>query len=175
MPSKKALVYLWSGCGWGKTTSALGVALRAVGHGKKVIIIQFLKGWGDKIGEVAIEKRLAPEYEIHQFGTKAWVDLKKPTEKDKALAKAGMAAAFKALKKKPFLLVLDEINLALAVRLVRFQDLTRLLDSAHPSTTIYLTGRSAPQLLKDRADFVTEVIGIKRPKKRVKARPGIEY
>ena len=108
---KMGKVYLWTGNGWGKTTSALGTALRAIGHGKKVIVIQFMKGWGDKIGEYKIRKKLKL-YEIHQFGRKGWVDLKKPTAKDKELARQGLEFAYKAVKKKPFLLILDEVNLA---------------------------------------------------------------
>ena len=115
---KKAPIYLWTGPGWGKTTSALGVALRSIGHGKKVTIIQFMKGRKDKIGEYRARKKLGRLFEISQFGSPDWVNMKKPSEKDKKLAEKGLEAAKKAAKKKPFLLILDEINLAVAIGLL---------------------------------------------------------
>ena len=114
---KNGTVYLWTGIGAGKTTSALGVALRHVAHRKKVIIIQFMKGRKD-IGEYMIRNKLKPYYEIHQFGTKKFVNLKKPSKLDKKYAEQGLAYAFKALKKKPKLIILDEINLAAAIGLL---------------------------------------------------------
>ena len=68
-------IYLWTGTGWGKTTSAIGVAVRAVGHGKKVVIIQFMKGRKDRIGEYRARKLLGKNYEIRQFGRPGWVKL----------------------------------------------------------------------------------------------------
>ena len=65
---KMGKVYLWTGNGWGKTTSAIGVALRAIGHGKKVVVVQFMKGWGDKIGEYKVRQKLGRFYDIKQFG-----------------------------------------------------------------------------------------------------------
>jgi len=75
-------IYLYTGTGAGKTTNALGLALRSVGHGHKVVIIQFMKWW-KKTGEYKIKKKLYPHYEIYQFGRKGWIGLKKLEEKDK--------------------------------------------------------------------------------------------
>ncbi|MEM4240420.1 MAG: cob(I)yrinic acid a,c-diamide adenosyltransferase [Candidatus Woesearchaeota archaeon] len=170
----KAPVYLWTGQGWGKTTSALGVAVRAIGHGYNAVIIQFMKGWGDAIGEYRIRKKLGSLYEIYQFGTKEWINTKKPSAKDKALAKKALEFAKKKAKEKPFLLILDEINFACAIGLVKTSDVTRFLDTIPPEVHVYLTGRYAPPELVRRADYVNEIVMIKGPKK-LKGEKGIDY
>jgi len=168
------LVYLWTGEGAGKSTSAFGTALRAIGHKKKVVIIQFLKG-RKNIGEYKVAKLLKPYYEIYQFGRKEFVNLKKPTKKDKQLAQKGLEFARKILKeKKPFLLILDEINIAAAAGLLDVNEIINLLDSAPKQTTIYLTGRYAPKKLIKRADVVNEIRVVKFPK-TIKAKRGIQY
>ncbi len=170
----KAPVYLWTGNGWGKTTSALGVAVRAMGHGYKVVIVQFMKGWGDVVGEFKIRHKLEPLYEIHQFGRKEWINLKNPAKVDKDLAKKALAFAKKKAKQKPFLLVLDEVNLACAIGLLKTDDVIRFLDTVPPGVHVYLTGRYAPPALLWRADFVNEVVMIKGPKK-LRGEKGIDY
>lgn len=171
---KKGNVYLWTGEGWGKTTSALGVALRAIGHGFRVIIIQFMKGRKDKIGEYKIRKILGKRYGIYQFGTPQFVNLKNPSKKDKELAAKGFEFAKKAVKQKPFLLVLDEINIAAAVGLLDVDEIIKFLDSVPKNVTVYLTGRYAPKKLVDRADYANEVRPLKGPKKLV-GQKGIDY
>ncbi|NCN39450.1 MAG: cob(I)yrinic acid a,c-diamide adenosyltransferase [Candidatus Aenigmarchaeota archaeon] len=184
MKQKRGLVYLWTGHGAGKTTSALGVALRSIGHGKKVVVIQFLKGRKD-IGEYKIKERLKPEYEIYQFGRSKFINPKNPDPEDYMLAKKGLEFARKKLKEKPFLMILDEINLITGPKkiqginyngLVDVNEVIDLLDEAPPETTIYLTGRYAPKKLIDRADFATEIKEIKHPiGDGISARKGIEY
>lgn len=171
---KKATVYLWTGHGWGKSTSAFGVALRCVGHGLKVVIVQFMKGRKDKIGEYRARKKLGKKYEIKQFGREGWVDIKKPSEKDKELARKGLEYAEKAAKRKPFLLVLDEINLAVAIGLLEEKEILKFLNKINPKIHIYLTGRNATKGLRKRADFVNEIISKKGPKKLV-GEKGIDY
>lgn len=172
---EKGLIYLYTGEGGGKTTNAFGFALRVIGHGYKAIIVQFMKGWED-IGEVKACKRLAPECEVHQFGRKGFVDPKNPTPEDRKLAQEALAFARKALKKKPKLLVLDEINLAAAFGLVKAEDVLGLLDDAPPSTIVMLTGRRAPRELIDRADFVSVIEDVKHPEREgIPARKGTEY
>jgi len=105
-------IYLYTGTGGGKTTNALGLALRSVGHRYKVVIIQFMKWWKNT-GEYKIRRKLAPYYEIYQFGRKGWIGLNNLTEEDKKLAEEALEFTKKIVKeKKPHLLVLDEINLA---------------------------------------------------------------
>ncbi|MEM2342143.1 MAG: cob(I)yrinic acid a,c-diamide adenosyltransferase [Candidatus Bathyarchaeia archaeon] len=168
-------IHLYTGDGEGKSITAFGLALRAVGHGYKVIIVQFMKGRKD-IGEYKVWRRLAPHYEIHQFGRKEFINLKKPEPIDYVLAGRALNFAKKALKKKPRLLILDEINLAASIGLIKISDVLDLLNNIPESTTVVLTGRNAPKELIERADLVTEMREIKHPwKKGVQARRGIEY
>jgi cob(I)alamin adenosyltransferase len=168
-------VHLYTGKGEGKSITAFGLALRAVGHGHKVVIVQFMKGRKD-IGEYKIRTRLSPEYEIHQFGRKEFVNLENPDPVDMRLAKKGLAFTKKALQQKPQLLILDEINLAAAIGLLKLKSILDVLENIPNTTVVVLTGRNAPQELIDRADLVTECIEKKHPIiKGVLARKGIEY
>lgn len=168
-------IYLWTGNGWGKTTSALGVALRAVGHGKRVVIIQFMKGRKD-IGEYMVASKLEPNYEIYQFGRREFVNLSRPTAEDKKLAQEGFEFAKGVAQTKPFLLILDEINLATAIGLIKVETILDFLDKAPKEVTIYLTGRRAPPKLKARADYVTEIRAIKHPKLELEnSKIGIDF
>jgi len=180
-------VYLYYGTGGGKTANALGLALRCVGHHKKVVIIQFLK-WKKDTGEYLIKDKLKPYYEIYQFGREAWLGeedkvaefggekfiIESPKSEDKALAKEGLDFAREVLKRKPHLLVLDEINLATQWKLLKVEDVLKLLESVPRETTVVMTGRSAPRELIDRADFVNVVQEIKTPK-RFELTQGIQY
>jgi len=184
-------VYLYTGPGGGKTTNALGLALRSIGHKHKVVIIQFLKWW-KKTGEYKVRKMLKPYYEIYQFGRPGWFKLKDGDKKvykfggkkfvvrnledvDKLFAKKGLEFAKKVLKeKKPHLLVLDEINLALHWKLLDVKEVLELLDNIPKRTDVVLTGRNAPKELIERADFVNIIIDKKYPK-HIPAKKGIQY
>ena len=168
-----AYVYLYTGNGAGKTANALGLALRCVGHKQKVVIIQFMKWWKNT-GEYKIRKRLCPYYEIYQFGRKGWIGLKNLNEKDKKLAEKGLKFAEKMLKKKPDLLVLDEINLALYCRLLDVKEVLKLLEKIPKKTTVVITGRNAPKELIKRVEFVNEIKDLKHPKK-IPTTEGIQY
>jgi cob(I)alamin adenosyltransferase len=168
------MVYLFTGSGAGKTTNALGLALRSVGHGHKVIIIQFLKWWKNT-GEYKIRKKLSPYYEIYQFGRKGWIGLKNLDERDKKLTKKALEFAKKVVrKKKPNLLVLDEINLALHCKLLDVKEVVDFLNKIPKKTDVVLTGRYAPKELIKKADFVNEIIDVKHPKK-IPTRKGVQY
>lgn len=173
---KKGNIYLLTGNGWGKTTSALGVALRALGQGKKVVIIQFMKG-RKYIGEYKVAKQLGSRYQIYQFGREEFVDLKNPSSHDFILAKRGIEFAKKIVKKeKPFLLVLDEVNIAARIGLLDKKEVLEFVDSIPASVNVYLTGRYAPLEFKKRADYVTYVKAVKHPKLDMrKAKIGIDY
>ena len=166
-------IYLYTGDGAGKTTNALGLALRSVGHGNKVVIVQFLKGRKD-VGEFKIHERLGPEYEIHQFGTEDFVDPKNLRPNDYEQARRGLEFARLVMKTKPNLLVLDEINLALAGKLVSIEDVLSLLRELPKETDIVLTGRYAPRELIDSADFVNIIVDVKHPTEIVTTK-GIQY
>jgi cob(I)alamin adenosyltransferase len=178
---------LYYGTGGGKTTNALGLALRTVGHGKSVVIIQFLK-WKKDIGEYLIKDQLKPYYEIYQFGREAWLgeeekvaefggekfNVESVKNLDKELAKRALDFAGQVLKKKPHLLVLDEINLATQWKLLEVKDVLKLLDSTPDETTVVMTGRLVPKELIDRADFVNVVQEVKTPK-HFELTQGIQY
>ena len=167
-------IYLWTGSGGGKTTNALGVAMRCVGHKQKVVIIQFMKWW-KKTGEYKIRNMLKPYYEIYQFGRKGWIGFENLDERDKALAREALEFAKKVVKeKKPSVLVLDEINLALHCKLLDVDKVVEFLHSLPPETDAVLTGRYAPKQLMEAADFVNVVKDVKHPQKLV-ARQGIQY
>lgn len=184
-------IYLYTGTGAGKTTNALGLALRTIGHKQKVVIIQFLKWWKN-IGEYKAMEKLKPYYEIYQFGRPGWfkVNNKKPTlykfgktkfmvksleELDKKLAKKGLELAKKVLlEKKPNLLVLDEISLALHWKLLDIKEVLDLLDHIPKKTDIVITGRYAPKELIERAEFVNEIVDVKHPEK-IPLTKGIQY
>lgn len=183
-------VYLYTGTGAGKTTNALGLALRSVGHGQKVVVIQFMKFWKNT-GEYKIMKRLKPNYEIYQFG-RGWLKLKKKGETiykfgkakikvnkiedlDKELAKKGLEFAKKVMKeRKPDLLILDEINLAVNSKLLSINDVLRLLKNIPEKTTVVMTGRFADKRLIKRAEFVNEIIAVKYPE-HIPSTKGIQY
>jgi len=170
---EKNNVYLWTGEGAGKTTSALGIALRCAGHGMKVIVVQFMKG-RNNIGEFKVMNKLKPYYQIYQCGRKGWVDIDHPSKKDYELARRGLELARKAALKKPRVLVLDEINLATAVGLLDVKDVLELIEHCSKYTIVYMTGRFAPKKLIERADFVNDIKEVKKPKK-YPVRKGIEW
>jgi cob(I)alamin adenosyltransferase len=169
----KTNIYLWTGNGAGKTTSALGVALRCAGQKKKAVIIQFMKGRKD-IGEYKIRNKLKPYYEIHQFGTRQFINLKKPSCKDIENAYKGLVFAVQKAKNKPFIMIFDEINLAAAIGLLKIDDVVKAVKQISKNTIVYLTGRKAPRQLISLADFVNEIREVKKPRK-YPARKGIEY
>ena len=167
-------IYLYTGTGGGKTVNALGLALRSVGHERKVVIIQFLKWWKNT-GEYKIREKLQPFYEIYQFGRDGWIGVDNLGEEDRRLSKEGLNFAKKVVEeKKPHLLILDEINLALHCNMLEIKEVMEFLDSIPEGTDVVLTGRYAPKELVDRADFVNEVKDIKHPEEMVTTE-GIQY
>jgi len=159
-------IYLYIGTGAGKTTNALGLALRAAGHRQKTIIIQFMKARKD-VGEYKIAKKLKPYYEIHPVGREGWVDFKNPDPKDTALVRRGIELAKKALAKKPSILVLDELALAAWGKLVPVGEVLDLLENLPEKTHVIITGRYAPEEIIARADYVNEIKEIRYPKDMV--------
>jgi len=162
----KGKVIIFTGDGKGKTTASLGMALRALGHGKKVVIIQFLKK-----GEYGETK--SGILEIHQFGKEKFVF--EPKKEDFEEAKKAMKFAREALKRKPFMLILDEINVAMALKLVPIEEVVKLIEERE-ETHMVLTGRNAPKKIIRIADLVTEMKKIKHYyDKGIEAIEGLEY
>jgi len=172
----RGFVHLYTGEGEGKTLSALGLALRAIGHGQKVIIIQFMKG-RDDIGEYKIKERLSPNYEIYQFGREDFIDLEAPEKVDYYLAKKGIEFAKETIEKRPpDILILDEINLACAIDLVVLEEVKKIIEKLPEKTTLVLTGRKAPKELIEISDQANETNLIKHPfYKGTPARRGLDY
>lgn len=163
------MILVFTGDGKGKTTSAFGMAIRAIGHQKKVIIIQFLKK--GEYGETKLFKKLG--IEIYQFGRKDFVF--EVTKEDYEMAQKALKKAYEKLKEKPFLLILDEVNVAIDMGLIKLKDVIDLLKKAE-ETHIILTGRNAPQELIKYADLVTEMKKIKHYYDMgIKAIEGLEY
>ena len=167
-------IYLYTGTGGGKTTNALGLALRSIGHDHRVVVIQFMKWWKNT-GEYKIRKKLAPHYEIYQFGRRGWHGLNSLGEEDKRLAQKALEFAKKIAKeKKPHLLVLYEINLAVYCKLLDAKDVLAFLNTIPKKTDVVLTGRYASKELIEHADIVNEINTIKEPKEYPTTK-GIQY
>lgn len=167
------MIQVYTGEGKGKTTAALGLALRALGAGLKVYICQFLKG--KYCCELLTLKKLK-NIKLEQFGKNCFLR-KAPTKEDIELAGAGLKATQEAIQKKYYdVVILDEINVALKLGLIRLKDIIRLIKNTPKETELILTGRGAhPEIIK-LADLVSEIKEKKHYyKKGLKARKGIEF
>jgi len=171
----QGLVELFTGEGKGKTSAALGIALRALGCGKRVHIVYFMKG-GFPYSE---QKALAnlPNVSYERFGGTHFVSPGDAKPEDREQAHKALDAARKAmLSGKYDVVVLDEVNIAAAWGLVDTTDVVRLIRERPENVELVLTGRYAPQELVDAADLVTEMVKVKHPyDKGVPARQGIDY
>jgi cob(I)alamin adenosyltransferase len=172
---KKGLVQVYTGNGKGKTTAALGLALRAVGHGMKVLVVQFMKG-NVQYGELESAKKLSPNLTIKQVGREKFISKPNPDPKDLQLAQEGFSIAKNAIQNKEYdIVILDEINLAIDYGLIPVNDLLQIIDSKPDSVELILTGRNVNRQILQRADLVTEMVDRKHYyDKGVPAREGIE-
>lgn len=171
----KGYVQVYTGDGKGKTTAALGLAIRAAGYGHKVYIGQFLKG--QSYGELLSVKKFSSLITIEQFGRKGFVHVTKdPDEEDIKRAKKGLKKCLDAmLSQKYRIIVLDEINVAVDFNILTEKEVHEFLDQKPEGVEIILTGRYAPTSFTKRADLVTEMKEKKHYyTKGVTAREGIE-
>ena len=155
MGLEKGLIQVYTGEGKGKTTAALGLALRALGYGLKVVMIQFLKG-NRQTGELAMARRLSPGLEIKPMGRNGFVDPNSLRPDDLNLARAALEEAQRVLDAELCdLLILDEINVAVSMGLVPENAVLRLMDSKPEDVEMILTGRNTPRSFLEKADLVT--------------------
>lgn len=174
-PFTKGLVEIFTGSGKGKTSTALGMVLRALGHGFRVHIIFFMKG-NYPYGERNMLPQLT-NVSFQSFGHEQFVDPQNVKAEEREQAGEALQAARAAIASSKFdLVVLDEVNVAVAWKLIEVEDLLKLIDEKPQNVELILTGRYADQRLIERADLVTEMVDIKHPyQKGIKARKGIEY
>ena len=172
---EKGLIQVYTGNGKGKTTAALGLALRAVGHGFKVLMVQFMKG-NIAYGELESARKLSPYLTIKQMGQKTFISRAHPNPTDLQLAQEGFFIAKKAIENEEYdIVVLDEINMAVDYGLIPLNHLLQLIDSKPETVELILTGRNAKAEIMDRADLVTEMVDRKHYyTEGVSAREGIE-
>lgn len=171
----KGYIQIYTGNGKGKTTAAIGLAVRAAGHGYRTYIGQFLKG--QKYGELAGLAELSRLIEIKQFGRNAFVHVNKnPDPRDIAKAEEGLEHCRNALLSGNFrLVILDEINIAVHFNLFSEKKVLELMDEKPAGVELVLTGRKAPESFIERADLVTEMREVKHYYTRnIAARNGIE-
>ncbi len=173
-PLGRTFVHVYTGGGKGKSTAAFGLMVRAVGHGLRVCLIQFMKK--GTYGEIATLSQL-PGVHIEQYGSGHWVRRGHPDPEDLELARQALESGRRAASSGEFdLVILDEVNVALVRGLIPKEEVFRLLEARSPTTELVLTGRGAPKALMERADLVTMMVGMKHPYHRgVDARAGIEY
>lgn len=194
-PRRLGLLHIYTGEGKGKTTSALGMALRAVGGGLKVIMIQFLKT-SNRYGELTGAERLSPGFKIVQMGPecvrlakdpsadedcigcmKCHVDPENPRVADLDAARKALEFAEECLCSGEYdIVMLDEVNYAINFGLLTIDEVAQALERRHEAVEVVLTGREAHSRLLDMADYVTEMKEVKHPwRDDTGARKGIEY
>ena len=172
---EKGLLIVHTGAGKGKTTAALGMVFRALGHGLKVGVVQFTKG-AIATGEAALAEKLAPQLEWHILGEGFTWDTQ-DRERDIAAARNGWTTAVGLLRDPSFdLVVLDELNIVLRYEYLSLEEVLAELRSKRPMLHVVVTGRNAKAELLESADLVTEMTLIKHPfRSGVKPQAGVEF
>jgi cob(I)alamin adenosyltransferase len=171
----KGYIHVYTGNGKGKTTAALGLAVRAAGHGFKTYFGQFLKG--QDYGELSAVRKLSPLITIEQFGRKGFIHVtENPDREDIDRARKGLDRCFEMMESRKYrIIVLDEVNVAVHFNLFAEKDIHDFLDAKPEDVEVILTGRYAPESFIQRADLVTEMKEIKHYyQKGVQARIGVE-
>lgn len=176
--TEKGLVIAYTGDGKGKTTAALGIVVRALGYKQKVCMIQFIKGsW--HYGELDSAKKLAPEFELITAG-KGFVgiiDDTSPKDEHKRSAEDAIQISKKKILENIFdIIILDEVNYAINLDLIKVEDILELIKIKPEKLTLVLTGNHVRPEIVDIADLVTEMKKIKHPyESGQKAKKGIDF
>jgi cob(I)alamin adenosyltransferase len=174
MSLEKGFVHIYTGNGKGKTTTAIGLGIRATGAGLKVYMIQFMKG--RRYSEInALES--IKDFTVVQFGRDEFVSKENPEQIDIDLARKGFEHAKEIIKNGEHdLIILDEINVAVDFKLIPLKDVLKLMDEKPEKVELVLTGRySHPDMVKQ-ADIVSEILEIKHPYQNgIQSRKGIDW
>jgi len=178
VPSKTSttgMVEIFTGDGKGKTSAALGIALRAIGHGLRVHIVYFMKG-EFPYGEQKTLSRM-PNDTFTRFGFESFVDPANVKPEEKEQARKALEAAREAMLSLEYdIVILDEVNVAVAWKLVDIEDVLRLISEKPEKVELILTGRYADPRLIEKADLVTDMVKVKHPyDKGTLSRRGIDY
>ena len=170
----KGLIQVYTGDGKGKTTAALGLALRAAGRNMKVLIVQFMKKWD--YGELHSVK-LIPDITLETFGTKDFVYKGKAKKIDYDEAEKAFSFGVEGIQSGNYdIVIFDELNMALYYELLDLKKVVEKLKGKPDNVEIVITGRKAPEEIIKIADLVTEMREVKHPyQKGIEARIGIEY
>jgi cob(I)alamin adenosyltransferase len=178
--NQKGLIIVNTGTGKGKTTAALGMVLRSLGHGYRVAIVQFIKGAWEPAEKKAFEpwsSGASPQLEFHAMG-EGFTWETQDRERDIQKAQEAWQKAIGFITDPAFRLVLlDEVNIALKLGYLQVEEILAGLEQKPPESHLILTGRGAPAALIERADLVTEMTLVKHPfrEQGIKAQAGIEF
>ena len=181
MAKQCGLVQIYTGSGKGKTTAALGLAVRALGWGKAVYVCQFLKPHGQKSGEMCLIEKFPQQLRWERVKNDWPLTKDGPSEEVREKMRTAIAQIWPSILKTASdphhdLLILDEINCCLSESLIEFSALQQLFTAKHPQLELILTGRNATPQLIQAADLVSEILDIKHPYSNgTTARKGIEY
>lgn len=175
-PRRQGLVFILTGNGKGKTSAALGMALRAAGQGLRVLILQFMK-MKSNIGEIMALEKINLPITIKQYGRSVFFETRTCEPMDINMAHQGLAAFEDAMEKGTYdLIILDEINMAIYFGMLEVEEVLRAMEKRPPELHLVLTGRYARKELLDIADLVTEMKEVKHHyNEGVNAQKGIEF
>lgn len=173
----KGLIHVYTGEGKGKTTAAFGLAMRAAGHGKRVLILQFLKSRIKDSGEVRSAKKIGIKVIKFEGQTAPFFDPAVKLSELKNSVKTAIALSIDKIKSREYdLIIMEEFNNVMGNRYATASELKKILKEKPDELEIVFTGRGAPKVLLEIADYVTEMRMIKHPARNgVQARRGIEF
>jgi cob(I)alamin adenosyltransferase len=173
----KGLIHVYTGNGKGKTTAAFGLAMRAAGHGKRVLILQFLKSRTKDKGEIASAKKAAIKVIKFKGQTTPLFDPQVNRAELKRNIREAIALSIKEIKSGRYdLIIMDEFNNLFRDKYATTKDIERIIRDQSENLELVFTGRGAPRKLIEIADYVTEMRMIKHPSENgLKARKGIEF
>ncbi len=176
-PPFAGYIQVYTGHGKGKTTAALGLALRALGWGLKVMMVQFIKGYKN-VGEIRFSELYPESFTVRQFA----LDLERDIDEKKVLSRKreadeAMKFAEEAVRSGAYdLVILDELNVAVHYGLIGVERVIRLVQDKPAHVELVITGRNAPDELVQASDYATEMRLVRHPfQKGVEARPGVDY